>query len=117
MFDVRIMVEDKYLAKLLWALDMLKVGDMKVIPVRGAKAKNGKVVSSAPIQGGTLMDKIAIMIASECPVGVSSKTIGEMLERVGSKASNRTYIIKRLRLSGVLGKPKDHIYPVKQGAN
>lgn len=117
MFDVRIMVEDKYLAKLLWALDVLKVGDMKVIPVRGAKAKNGKVVSSTPLPGLTLTDQTAQLIAAEGLVAVTAKTIGEMLKRIGGKASSRTYVIKRLQLNGVLGKPKNRNYPVKQGAN
>lgn len=114
MFEVCVMVEDKRLPKLMWALDGLVVGAPKVTPVRAAGARNGKVVSTQPMPGNSIPAQLSVIIRDRQLESMTKAELSALIKEVGGKASGLSYFAMQLRKHKVLGsfKSKDKVYPV-----
>jgi hypothetical protein len=102
MFQVKIYVDDKKLPNLLWALDGIALGMPEIIPVRNAKAKGQKVISSDPKQGMTLADKAAVYILGLGKSEVTSSDLLDALAKAGGRIGSRGHVVERLKAVGLL---------------
>ena len=96
MFEVKVFVEDKKLHSTLWALDGLVVGTPEITPVRDAKARGGKVISTRLSTGESQPARVAAYILSTNAKEVSATHIYEAMKALGIGKMNYGYIIKRL---------------------
>lgn len=112
MFEICCMVDDKKLVKFLKALDGLILGQPKIGIVRGAKPKDGKVVSSQPAPGTDLTSNVAKLIHDRDLTAVDADVLRELTKEAGGKPASYSYVAQRLRSKKLLGKPKGGAYPV-----
>ena len=116
MFKVTIMTEDKRLPKVLFALDGLVIGPPEVTPVRGAKVRGNKIVSSQPQPGVPIKDQVAHLIHERKLERVNSSMLRELVKEVGGKPASSGSIAQYLRKDKVLGRAKrGEGYPVLNG--
>lgn len=102
MFEIRIFVDDKQVPGVLWALDGKVVGAPNIIPVRAAKASNGKVVSTQPLVGSTLCHQVADYILKQGWGTVTTKQFQEAAKAVGAAPTTIPGLRADLRKWGFL---------------
>jgi hypothetical protein len=113
MFEVKVLVEDRKLPKVLWVLDGEVVGEPVVRPVRGATVKNGKVSSTQPILGASQPVQIAHLLAKGRIESVTPKDLQNLLVEIGGKPGSYGNVLYHLLKAKALGpKRKDGAYPV-----
>lgn len=102
MFELRIMVEDKNVPKVLWRLDGLVVGMPQIIPVRGAVVKAKKVVSTQPVPGGSLHAQVQFVLSDWPEPSINMKGLNEVMDKVGVGRNSRSYVLTNLRNNKVI---------------
>lgn len=93
MFEVRVFVDDKKLAKLLWTLDGLITGQPDLLPVRGAKEVKTKTGTKVKGNGGqTLKAKLIQALSERDNTRITTKELGSaIVELGGAKTSAGAY--------------------------
>ena len=104
MFEVRIMVEDSKLHKVLWALDGLIVGQPQMLPVRNAVANKDKTkVKEMP--HGSLASTLRTAMTDGTFAGhVSWTEVADLMESLGSARSSASGYIGHFEKEGLLKK-------------
>lgn len=93
MFEVKLLVEDNKLHKVMWALDGLVAEMFPPIPVRGAKATASGVVST--VQNGTLIDAVIAKLQNMGST-ISYIPLRALYSEVGGNASATGSLLDRL---------------------
>lgn len=111
MFDLQIMVEDKNLHKVMWALDGLIVGAPKILPVRGAKAQKSPyglttIKTSKP---GTLLSRLTTRILTH-QGPCSYKSIVKYIEDEGGAPLGAGKMVQILMGRGVIKRISTGVY-------
>jgi len=91
MFELKMLVEDKNLPKVMWALDGLVANMSPPVPVRGAEVKkaNGTTQVVATNGGGSIQDRVAHAIANS---GLAKITTGQFRQYIVDAGGNPSYI-------------------------
>ncbi len=101
MFEVRLMVEDKNIPKVLWALDGLIAGMPTILPVRAAAVKKtavGKrVVSTQPLPGQSLVAQVSHKLMNWPNDTIVWPEFVELMMNVGVNKDSKGYITNTLR--------------------
>jgi hypothetical protein len=104
MFKLECFIDDKQLAKAMHGLDGL-VLDLKVLPVKNAVKKNGKLKSTA---SGSTMEAIAGYIASNnLTETITTKQIHEALKASGFSVGGVTNAIVNAVKAKIIKKGKE----------
>ena len=114
MFNIRqAFIDDKNVPKVMWLLDGL-VHDLLIVPVRGAQVKNGKVKSTQPVPGATLVTQVMNRLLERGVGALDRGALKNVIVEVGGKAGSYGYVLKALRKAKLLGpRRKDGAYPLK----
>src|SRR5258707_655241 len=102
MFQLEAFVDDKNVHKVLWALDGLVLEGVKLIPVRGAKAKKDRVVSTQPVKGGYLSQQVMALIANNKWQTINTAQFRDVCEQAGAAKGSVNTLRKNLRKNGFL---------------
>ena len=131
MLKVSVMVDEKKVSKLLWALDGLVIGPPEVLLVKGAKEVDGEVreddaneqsasnggTSHTKGRGGrkagpnrkapgsTLPDHVVLKLLKERPAVIDSGLLRSATAAAGGSADSYSYVITALRKWGILSGP------------
>lgn len=105
MFECKILVDDKRLADVLWALDGKIVGEPMLRPIRAAKPKANKVVSTQPIPGAGLTDNVMSFILTKDWKTITTAQLHEALLAAGSNKNSMGYVTSKLRTRKFLSTP------------
>jgi hypothetical protein len=112
-FELKILCEDNKLAKLLWSLDGVIVGEPMIRPIRGAAKVGNQVQATLP--EGNLIERVMHLIRAHSHTSLTPEDIKDLVVKGGGKALSSHYVIKSLRDAGFLGKKekgKMGAYPV-----
>lgn len=117
MFKIEIMVEDKNLPKVMWALDGLVVGMPQTLPVRGAvavKAK-GQTKIKPDGNGSTIKERVTKAIYDTGLTAITSAIIRRFTVEAGGKPQSAYTVTYLLTKDKVLKKvEKGHFQVLKQ---
>lgn len=107
MFEIRCIVEDKNLPKVMWALDGLVVGMPQTLPVRGAVAakSKGRVKVKSDGKGVTIKDRVAQAILATGMTTITSDVMRRFTVEAGGKPAS-SYTITYLLIKDKVLKKK-----------
>lgn len=97
MFDLKVMVEEKNLAKILWALDGLIVGMPSILPVRAAKVFKKKVVSTHPLKGASLLSQVEFALFNWETDTIEWEDFKALMLKLGVAKDSKGYIVHGLK--------------------
>ncbi len=124
MFEVKVFVEEKKLAQLLWSFDGVVVGAPQITPVRGAVVKTErssrkpqtKHLAPVTTKGENLPSKLAVRIL-ECEQTLLRRVdLTKMVEELGYKKGSMDYAEKSLIKSGLLKPVGKAQFSINRGA-
>lgn len=106
MFSLEIMVDNKKLADVLWALDGLIIGEPQIRPVRGAAVKREggvqKAVRAKHNRTGSMLGNVREAILN-CPAEtLTSRDIKLLARRVGASQATQSSASTVLQREGLL---------------
>lgn len=117
MFEVKILVDDRKLSKVLWLLDGHIVDQPVLRPVRNALvSEDGTTVSAknALIGGVPLTDQLKQLLRTNGIKSLKGPTgIRPLIEALGGRPSGYSYYWQNLKKNGIISKiKKNGTYPV-----
>ena len=114
MMEISFMTDDKNVAKALWALDGIAVGQPKIVPVRGAQIVKTKTGTRVKAVSGSmpLYQQVAEVIMKSGEPTVGYKYVKDTLGKFGGAVSGAGYLIDKLCVQGVLKKQDRGVYRV-----
>lgn len=106
MFEVKIMVEDKKLSKVMWSLDGQIVGAPQILPVRGAVAHKGPNGSSTVRQvgEGSMQGRFEKAVQEDGRNEFTTKELKDILVKIGCNINSSSTLIYVLTQRKVLKK-------------
>jgi hypothetical protein len=117
MFEIRCLVEDKNLSKIMWALDGLVVGMPQTLPVRGAVAvkSKGQTKVKSDGKGGTIKERVSQAIYDTGMPTITSEVIRRFtVEAGGQPQSAYTTIYQLIKEKTLKRKSKGHFEVLPQ---
>lgn len=117
MFEVKIMVDDKKLTKLLWALDGLIAGQPQLLPVRGAKvvrSSTGETKVKQKYDGSIRRGFIESLVRAHIEDPISHTELRELMVAAGGLPNSTSSVVALLHKSGVLKRVGRGRYTVNQ---
>ena len=117
MFEVKILVDDRKLSKVLWLLDGHIVDQPVLRPVRNAQVSEDgtTVVAKNPMLGGVpLTEQLKQMLRANGIKSLKGPTaIRPLIESLGGRPGGYSYYWKNLRQHGIISKQiKNGSYPI-----
>ena len=118
MFSWKILIQDKDLPKVMWALDGLIVQSESPVPVRGAevvKTNNGIKKAKATVSNGeTLIGKLTTKVQNSGMTTINMKDLKRMATEVGAGPTSFHAMTVRLNALGVLKRLERGVYSINQ---
>lgn len=112
MFELRVFVDNKKLAEVLWRLDGQLAGQPVIIPVRGAKVQNGKIKATNP--NGTAVDAVFAYARDTGLKAIAHRHVRAAVVAAGFSPKTSASTMDKLKSTKLLGKKRaDGLYPLK----
>lgn len=99
MFRVECIVDDRYLAKVLYALTGLVSGSPNVQPMVNAQVKNGKVTA---VSSGNSLDMFAGYLKQQKLATITPKELKAVMPHLGLSEKSYSNVLNKAIKAGVL---------------